>query len=144
MVGWHHWLNEHEFEQTLGNNEGQGSLECCSPWSHKELDRTYWLNNKTEQQQPFKCINSTNIYWVPVTCQALYLALGYCGESNDTVYCFQASYSPELCWLMQWPPTIGGCWAPERGLVQTEMYCKHEINTRLKQVTPKSVSLMVF
>ena len=30
MVGWHHWLNEHEFEQTLGDSEGQGSLACCS------------------------------------------------------------------------------------------------------------------
>ena len=38
MVGWHHWLNGHEFEQTLGDSEGQGSLVCCSPWSHKELD----------------------------------------------------------------------------------------------------------
>ena len=44
MVGWHHWLNGHEFEQTLGNNEGQGSLVCCSPWSRKELDMSEWLN----------------------------------------------------------------------------------------------------
>ena len=35
MVGWHHWLNGHEFEQTLGDNEGQGSLACCSPRSHR-------------------------------------------------------------------------------------------------------------
>ena len=45
MVGWHHWLNEHEFEQTPGDGEGQGSLACCSPWAHKELDMTEWLNN---------------------------------------------------------------------------------------------------
>ena len=32
MVGWHHWLNGHEFEQTPGDGEGQGSLACCSPW----------------------------------------------------------------------------------------------------------------
>ena len=32
IVGWHHRLNGHEFEQTLGDNEGQGSLVCCSPW----------------------------------------------------------------------------------------------------------------
>ena len=32
MVGWHHRLNGHEFEQTLGDGEGQGSLVCCSPW----------------------------------------------------------------------------------------------------------------
>ena len=40
IVGWHHWLNGHEFEQAPGDGEGQGSLECCSPWGHKELDRT--------------------------------------------------------------------------------------------------------
>ena len=32
MVGWHHWLNGHEFELTLGDSEGQGSLDCYSPW----------------------------------------------------------------------------------------------------------------
>ena len=38
MVGWHHWLNGHEFKQTPGDSEGQGSLECCSPRGGKELD----------------------------------------------------------------------------------------------------------
>ena len=37
-VRFHHWLNGHEYEQTLGDSEGQGSLACCSPWGHKELD----------------------------------------------------------------------------------------------------------
>ena len=45
MVGWHHWFNEHEFEQTPGDSDGQGSLACCSPWGHKELDMTELLNN---------------------------------------------------------------------------------------------------
>ena len=40
MVGGHHQLNEHEFEQTPGDGEGQVSLECCSPRSLKELDTT--------------------------------------------------------------------------------------------------------
>ena len=44
MVGWHHWLNGHKFEQSLGDSEGQGSLVCCSPWGHKELDMTECLN----------------------------------------------------------------------------------------------------
>ena len=39
-----HWLDEHEFEQATGVCDGQGSLACCSPWGHKELDRTEWLN----------------------------------------------------------------------------------------------------
>ena len=50
MVGWHHRLNGHEFEQTAGDSEGQGSLACCSPWGHKELDMTEQLNNKQQQQ----------------------------------------------------------------------------------------------
>ena len=45
MVGLHHRLNGQEFEQTLGDGEGQGSLACCSPWGHKELDTTEQLNN---------------------------------------------------------------------------------------------------
>ena len=46
MVGWHHPLNRYEFEQTLGDGEGQGSLACCSPWGPKQLDVTEQLNNK--------------------------------------------------------------------------------------------------
>ena len=46
MVGWHHWLNGHEFEQASGDAEGQGSLVCCNPWGYKELDMTEWRNNK--------------------------------------------------------------------------------------------------
>ena len=45
IFGWHHWLNGHEFEQTLGDSEGQGSLACCSPRGRKESDTTERLNN---------------------------------------------------------------------------------------------------
>ena len=44
MVGWHHRLNGHELEQTLGDG-GQGGLVCWSPWGHKESDTTERLNN---------------------------------------------------------------------------------------------------
>ena len=44
MVGWHHRLYGHEFEQALGVGDGQGSLVCCSPWGHKELNMTEQLN----------------------------------------------------------------------------------------------------
>ena len=44
MVGWHHWLNGIEFEQTLGVGDGQGSLVCCSLWGCKESDMTEQLN----------------------------------------------------------------------------------------------------
>ena len=40
MVGWHHRLDGQEFEQAPGVGDGQGSLVCCSPWGHKELDTT--------------------------------------------------------------------------------------------------------
>ena len=40
MVGWHHRLNGHEFEQTLGDEEGKRSLTCCSRWGCKKSDRT--------------------------------------------------------------------------------------------------------
>ena len=51
MVGWHHWLNGHEFEQALGVGDGQGRLACCSPWGHKESDTT----------EQFKWTELTNI-----------------------------------------------------------------------------------
>ena len=59
MVGWHHRLNEHEFEQTPGDNEGQGSLACCSSWSRKESDTTKPLNNN--------CIPRTSMGELPVS-----------------------------------------------------------------------------
>ena len=45
MVGWHHSLNGHEFQQAPGDHEEQGSLVCCSPWGRKESDMTEQLNN---------------------------------------------------------------------------------------------------
>ena len=47
MVGWHHWLDGHEFEQAPGVGDGQGDLACCSSWGHKESDMT----EVTQQQQ---------------------------------------------------------------------------------------------
>ena len=46
MVGWHHRINGHEFEQALGDGEGQGSLVCCSPRGCKESDTNEQLNNE--------------------------------------------------------------------------------------------------
>ena len=48
MVGWHHRLDGHEFEQALGIADGQGSLACCSPQGRKESDTTEGLNNKQQ------------------------------------------------------------------------------------------------
>ena len=54
--GYHHWHNKHEFEWTLGVDDGQGVLVCCDSWSRKESDTTEWLN-WTEQWR--------NNYWIP-------------------------------------------------------------------------------
>ena len=52
MVGWHHRINGHEFEQALGDSEEQGSLACCSPWGCRESDTTELLNkNKNVAQK---------------------------------------------------------------------------------------------
>ena len=52
MVGWHHQLNGHEFEQTPGDSERQGSLVCCSPWGHKKSYTTWRLNNNNNPPLP--------------------------------------------------------------------------------------------
>ena len=49
MAGWHHRLHGHEFQQTLGGGEGQGSLACCRPRGYKELDTTDQLNNNSSK-----------------------------------------------------------------------------------------------
>ena len=45
MVGWHHQLDGHEFEQASGAGDGQGCLACCNPWGCKESDTTEQLNS---------------------------------------------------------------------------------------------------
>ena len=87
MVGWHHWIDGQDSEQTLGNNEGQGSLACCSPWSCKESDTIYRLNNNNNNMESGStCFilvesqkniqNSTKSVWkwfcFPATCEARY------------------------------------------------------------------------
>ena len=57
MVGWHHQLNGHEFEQTLGDGEGQGSLVCCSPWGHKGSGHDLVT---TQQQQQYSSLLGKN------------------------------------------------------------------------------------
>ena len=60
MVGWHHWLDGHEFEQALGVGDGEGSLECCSLWGSKELDMNKWLN-WTELSIPLYICSTTSL-----------------------------------------------------------------------------------
>ena len=63
MVGWHHWFNGHEFEQTPGNGEGQGSLACCSPRGHKESDTTLQLNNNNMSTESMMPSNHLILCW---------------------------------------------------------------------------------
>ena len=56
MVEWHHQLNGHEFEQTLGDGEGLGSLACCSPPGHKELDTTERLKTTGPSKKKILCL----------------------------------------------------------------------------------------
>ena len=63
MAGWHHWLNGHKFEQSLGVGDGQESLVCCSPWGHKESDTTEWLN-RTENSLFLIYNRFWTQYWV--------------------------------------------------------------------------------
>ena len=51
MVGQHHQVSGLEFEQILGDSEGQGSLVCCSPWVHKGLDTTEWLKTTLQHSR---------------------------------------------------------------------------------------------
>ena len=59
MVGWHHWLNGHEFEQTLGYNEGQGSLVCCSPMGSQRVIHDLL----TEQQRLSLILHILSYHW---------------------------------------------------------------------------------
>ena len=64
MIGWDHLLNGHEFAQTLGDSEGQGSLACCSPQGHREQDMTELLSNNSEFTNLFKTYLFDDIYVV--------------------------------------------------------------------------------
>ena len=59
MAGWNHQLNGHEFEQALGDGEGQGSLACCSSLGQKDSNMTEWLNNKNRLRESSHVLQKT-------------------------------------------------------------------------------------
>ena len=71
MVGWHHQLNRHEFEQAPRDGEGLGSLMSCSPWGCKELDMTERLNNNKGMRMDL-LIGSVQFISVAQSCPTLY------------------------------------------------------------------------
>ena len=66
MVGWHHRINGHEFEQILGDSVGQGSLACYSPCNRKESNTTWGKNNN----QSGRHLSVTSQTLFPATCEA--------------------------------------------------------------------------
>ena len=95
MVGWHRQVSGREFEQALGDGEGQGSLACCSPWGLKESDTTEQLNNNRvfdpESSQPLPGVSQvqggerTDLSQVTVKCPCpLMIALGDLREKQIT------------------------------------------------------------
>ena len=76
MVGWHHRLNAHEFEQALGDGEGVRRLVCCSPWGHKESDTTEQLSNNHQDYAEF---SETNCY---CKCHKDYMTVYTCRQSQ--------------------------------------------------------------
>ena len=64
IVGWHHRLNGHEFEQAPGVGDGQGSLTCCNPWGLKEPGMTMWLK-WTELNFPWTSVHMNELFFVP-------------------------------------------------------------------------------
>ena len=81
VVGWHHQLSGHEFEQTPGDGEGQGSLESCSPRGHKESD-TMWLNNNKCLPSPLHVVLSQFLEQIvfPPTEKPLLIPLTWLGS----------------------------------------------------------------
>ena len=96
-VGWHHWLNGHEVEQTLGDSAGQGSLACCRPWGQK---------NRT------RLSNETTTTGIDVSHQLLW---GMVSESVDFPPCSifnssekaMATHSSTLAWKIPWAEEPG-------------------------------------
>ena len=74
MVGWYHWLNGHEFEQTAGDGKGQGSLACCSSWSPKESDMTERLNNYSTACWQFLFVLWENVYPSPLPIKIFFVS----------------------------------------------------------------------
>ena len=110
MVAWHHQLSGHEFEQDLGVGDGQGSFACWSPWGHKELDTTEWLNWSTGSKNSLYC-------WDPChTVGLLFLFSTLLFSSINTYKCLQAhtfakqqdSMGKVRVWP-QWRPTSWPC-----------------------------------
>ena len=93
----HHWLNGHEFEQALGDGDGQGSLVCCSPWGLKELDTTEWWEGNGTPLQYFCLENPMDggAWWAAVHGVA---RVGHDWVTSLSLFTF-------MHWRGKWQPT---------------------------------------
>ena len=89
MVGWHHWLNWHEFQQAPGVGDGQGSLACCSPWGCKELDTTEQLN-WTEGKNP-RCISRYSVCVIRGLCDSTKGLVALYGQGREKMLALRKS-----------------------------------------------------
>ena len=102
MVGWHHWFNGQEVEQTLGDDEGQGSLVCCSPWGCRVghvllIEEQHVLINGASQVAQWKRI--------PLPMQEMWVwPLGWEGSLEKEM----AIHSSILAWEIPWTEEPGG------------------------------------
>ena len=106
MVGWHHWLNRHEFEQTLGDSGGQRKLACCSPWGLRVRHEL-----ATEQQQQKSHIHTISIRFFEA--QIGYYNIGSIIweplENNEVAFCCYLAvcgYIPRECYHHMWDHAI--------------------------------------
>ena len=93
MAGWHHQLNGHKFEQTLGHGEGQGSLVRCSPWGLKESATTEQLDNNNNYKK--RCSEPPDTCFLGHMCELKLGQLPKNGNKAMDIYvCFTSFYPP--------------------------------------------------
>ena len=122
MVGRHHWLDRHEFEQAPGDGEGQGSLVCCRPWGHKASDRAERRNNI--QHQVYSLEKTQNWCWSKF----------FHFRKPFLIFPLQMARHPqEACFLLQTADPLGGlCTSlsptPPHSFVFSHLRFSHSIN----------------
>ena len=138
MVGWHHWLDGHEFEQAPGDGEGWGSLACCSPWGRKEPDAAEQLNNSNMKWWYFDSVIPSLFisYTVPKKRSFIYIyttvSIPFSLSSHGAIWIVSSSL---ILWMMllltvfacpfiyfgctgsSWLHTVSGC--GEQGLLSS-------------------------
>ena len=122
-VGWHHWLNGHEFEKAPWYGEGQGSLACCSPWGRKESGTNEQLNNSNNERResyPFSKVKSQKTTVSEPSSLTLWL-LKKCGLGTATLIClYTFSFGIEFLQFLYLNSCNRDHMAPKYGL---NIYC---------------------